>query len=130
MNKRRQKSSGQALVMVTMGLVAMAGLMGLAVDMGWSFFVQKQAQAVADAAALAAVQEAMAQVSAAWCDGRDYRALLALTLPRRRQAECLGSRRRRGARRRPICKLAASTRSNRQWLMIHHHLLRAERDMR
>ncbi len=63
MNRRRKNSNGQALVMVTVGLVAMAGLMGLAVDMGWSFFVQKQEQAVADGAALAAVQEAMANIS-------------------------------------------------------------------
>ena len=58
-NKRHKNSGGQALVMVTLSLMAMAGLMGLAVDLGWSFFVQKQAQAAADGAALAAVQEAV-----------------------------------------------------------------------
>ena len=61
-SKRHQKSGGQALVMVTLSLMAMAGLMGLAVDLGWSFFVQKQAQAAADGAALAAVQEAVINI--------------------------------------------------------------------
>ena len=58
MSKRKQTSGGQAIVMVTLALVAMCGMMGLAVDLGWSFFVQKQAQAAADGAALAAVHEA------------------------------------------------------------------------
>src|SRR5437016_9350443 len=58
MSRRKIASSGQAIVMVTLALFAMAGLMGLAVDLGWSFYLQKQAQASADAAALSAVQEA------------------------------------------------------------------------
>jgi len=57
MNSDMQKRGGQAIVMVTLALIAMCGMMGLAVDLGWSFFVQKQAQAAADGAALAAVQE-------------------------------------------------------------------------
>jgi Flp pilus assembly protein TadG len=63
--KRRKNSGGQALVMVTLALMAMAGLMGLAVDLGWSYFVQKEAQAAADGAALAAAAEAMAKVRVA-----------------------------------------------------------------
>jgi Flp pilus assembly protein TadG len=39
-------------------------MMGLAVALGWSFFVQKQAQSAADAAALAAVTEAYQRMSA------------------------------------------------------------------
>jgi hypothetical protein len=58
MSRRKQTSGGQAIVMVTLALIAMCGMMGLAVDLGWSFFVQKQAQAAADGAALAAVHEA------------------------------------------------------------------------
>jgi len=54
----KTERGGQALVMVTLALIAMCGMMGLAVDLGWSFFVQKQAQVAADGAALAAVQEA------------------------------------------------------------------------
>lgn len=45
--------------MVTLALISMLGMMGLAVDLGWSYFVQKEAQAAADTAALAAAQEAV-----------------------------------------------------------------------
>src|SRR5579885_1451852 len=62
MSYRKQRSGGQALVLVTLALFAMAGLMGLAVDLGWSFFVEKQAQAAADATALGAVQEAVVRI--------------------------------------------------------------------
>lgn len=51
---------GQALLMVTLSLLAMFGIMGLAVDVGWSYFVRKSAQAAADSAALAAAQAALA----------------------------------------------------------------------
>ncbi len=61
MRARKIISGGQAIVMVSLALFAMAGMMGLAVDLGWSFFVQKQAQSTADGAALAAVQEAYQQ---------------------------------------------------------------------
>lgn len=47
-------------MMVTLGVISMCGIMGLAVDLGWSYFVEKQAQAAADMAALGAVQEAHA----------------------------------------------------------------------
>src|SRR5579871_1974060 len=59
MNSRKKTSGGQALVMVTLALISMIGMMGLAVDLGWSYFVQKEAQAAADTAALAAAQEAV-----------------------------------------------------------------------
>jgi hypothetical protein len=62
MSRRKKTSGGQAIVMVTVALIAMCGMMGLAVDLGWSFFVQKQAQAAADGAALAAVQEAVVRL--------------------------------------------------------------------
>ena len=65
MSRRKKTSGGQALVMVTLALFAMTGIMGLAVDMGWSFFVQRRAQAAADAAALGAVQEAFSRLRAA-----------------------------------------------------------------
>ena len=55
---RKRKSGGQAIVMVSLSLIAMSGMMGLAVDLGWSFYVQREAQAAADGAALAAVQAA------------------------------------------------------------------------
>jgi len=57
MTRRKATSGGQAIVMVTLSLLTMCGMMGLAVDLGWSYFVQKQAQAAADAGALGAVHE-------------------------------------------------------------------------
>jgi len=62
MKRRKRDSGGQALVLVTLALLAMAGMMGVPVDLGWSFFVEKQAQAAADGAALSAVQEAVVRV--------------------------------------------------------------------
>ncbi len=58
MIKRDRKERGQVIVMVTFALFAMVGLMGLAVDLGWSYFTKKSAQAAADSAALAAAQQA------------------------------------------------------------------------
>jgi hypothetical protein len=46
--------------MVTISLIAMCGLMGLAVDLGWSFYVHKTARRAADAVAMAAVKQALA----------------------------------------------------------------------
>jgi hypothetical protein len=59
MNIRRHKRGGQAIIMVTLALFFMFGIMGLAVDLGWEFFVKKHAQTAADAAALGAVYEAV-----------------------------------------------------------------------
>lgn len=59
MKERNKNASGSATIMVTLALVPMCGLMGLAVDLGWCFFLKKQAQATTDAAALAAAAEAM-----------------------------------------------------------------------
>ncbi|HYM05211.1 MAG TPA: pilus assembly protein TadG-related protein [Terriglobales bacterium] len=56
---RFKKEKGQALPLVTLSLFAMCGLMGLAVDLGWSYFVKREAQTAADAAAEAAVQKAL-----------------------------------------------------------------------
>lgn len=53
--KRTHLNRGQALVLVTLALFAMCGLIGLAVDLGWAFFVRRAAQGAADAAAMAAV---------------------------------------------------------------------------
>lgn len=63
MRSGRDNLRGQALVMVTLALIAMCGLMGLAVDLGWSFFVRKEARAAADAAAQAAVIDALSKLS-------------------------------------------------------------------
>ena len=58
-----QKPRGQALIMVTLALFAMCGLMGLAVDLGWSYFTEKSAQRAADAAALAAVRKSFSTLT-------------------------------------------------------------------
>src|SRR5579871_5615416 len=50
---------GQALLLVTLSLFAMCGLLGLAVDLGWSYFIKKSAQNAVDAAALAAAYRAV-----------------------------------------------------------------------
>lgn len=63
MNPIRNKRRGQALVMVSLALIAMFGLIGLAVDFGWAFFVEKAAQSAADSAALAAVKKAFDDAS-------------------------------------------------------------------
>jgi Flp pilus assembly protein TadG len=65
MYRTRNLQSGQALVMVALSLFAMCGMMGLAVDLGWSFFVQKTARASADSAAMAAVKQALVSVESA-----------------------------------------------------------------
>ncbi len=62
MSKRKKTSGGQAIVMVTLALFSMVGMMGLSVDLGWSYFAQKQAQASADSAALSAAQEAVSRL--------------------------------------------------------------------
>jgi Flp pilus assembly protein TadG len=72
MSRRKQTSGGQAIVLVSLALFSMAGMMGLAVDLGWSYFTQKVAQASADGAALAAVHEAWARrggLSSGWTCG-------------------------------------------------------------
>jgi hypothetical protein len=54
----RSRQKGQAIVMVTLALIAMCGMLGLAVDLGWSFFIRRSGQSFADAGALAAAVEA------------------------------------------------------------------------
>jgi Flp pilus assembly protein TadG len=63
MCNQRQSKRGQAIVMVTFALFAMVGLMGLAVDFGWAFFVKKAAQRAADSAALAAVKASFVTIN-------------------------------------------------------------------
>ena len=56
----RKRERGQALLMLTVSSFAMFGILGLALDMGWAYFVRTSASAAADAAALSAVQAANA----------------------------------------------------------------------
>jgi len=52
------KMRGQVLIMVTLALFVLCGMLGLVVDLGWSYFTRKSAQAAADVAALSAVKAA------------------------------------------------------------------------
>lgn len=61
--ERRSSRDGQALIMVTIALVAMSGLIGMVLDFGWSYFIRKAEQAAADSAALAAVNAAQDAVT-------------------------------------------------------------------
>jgi len=54
---RRNSENGQAIVMVVLALFAMCGVLGLAVDFGWAYFVKRAAQGAADTAAIAAAEE-------------------------------------------------------------------------
>lgn len=63
--KAIRANRGQALIMITTSLIALCGIMGLAVDLGWGYFVKKSAQRAADAAAMAGVEKALADVGAA-----------------------------------------------------------------
>lgn len=65
MKENRKARRGQALVMITTSLIMMCGMMGLAVDLGWGYFVKKQAQRAADAAAMATVEQGLAKVGVA-----------------------------------------------------------------
>ena len=60
--KRPASQRGQVLLMVTVSLVAMFGMMALAVDLGWGNYVKRSAQKAADAAALAGAYRVFAQV--------------------------------------------------------------------
>jgi Flp pilus assembly protein TadG len=63
----RRGEEGQATILVTLALMAMCGLMGLAVDLGWAFYVRRSAQAAADAAALGATRTAFQSNLSADC---------------------------------------------------------------
>jgi Flp pilus assembly protein TadG len=52
------RKTGSVLVMMTLAAIPMFAVVGLAVDLGWSFYVKRTAQAAADAAAMAAAKAA------------------------------------------------------------------------
>jgi hypothetical protein len=55
----RKSEAGQALIMVTLSLTFLFGMMGLAVDLGWSYYRRQAAQTAAEAAASAAAVATM-----------------------------------------------------------------------
>jgi hypothetical protein len=62
MDRLKSRKKGQAILMVSVALFAMCGMLGLAVDLGWSYFTMKSARTAADSAALAAAEQAFQQV--------------------------------------------------------------------
>ena len=66
---RRNRESGQVLVMTSLSLVAMFGLLGLAVDVGWGHFKVEAAQTAADAAASAGTEAALASSGGSFACG-------------------------------------------------------------
>src|SRR5579862_6315490 len=50
---------GQTTILMTLGLTTMIGMVGLTVDIGWSYFREQTAQAAAEAAAMGAVKYAV-----------------------------------------------------------------------
>lgn len=65
MGNLRRGQRGQALLLTTLSLFAMCGLMGLAVDLGYGYWVKKHAQTAVDAAALSTAYQAYANIGAA-----------------------------------------------------------------
>src|SRR5690349_12899234 len=59
MTMRIGSNRGQAILMTTLSLTLLFGIVGLALDLGWGHYVQREAQAAADAAALAAASKAL-----------------------------------------------------------------------
>src|SRR5215467_14715259 len=53
--RRQTKQKGQAILLVTVSMIPLMGLVGLAIDIGYMQYTQRSAQAAADAAVLAAV---------------------------------------------------------------------------
>jgi Flp pilus assembly protein TadG len=57
-DSRLQKRSGQMIIFVTLSLFVLFSVMGLAVDLGYSYYVKVSAQQAADSAAAAAIKYA------------------------------------------------------------------------
>ncbi len=55
--RHRNPESGQSLALVAVGMIALVGILGLAVDMGYLRYVHRQLQTAADAAAIAGAMD-------------------------------------------------------------------------
>jgi len=67
---RRANEQGQAALMMTFSILALCGILGLAVDLGWGYYVHLSAKAAADAAALGAVDAALESGAALNCGSK------------------------------------------------------------
>jgi Flp pilus assembly protein TadG len=70
--RRGADESGVVLVLVAMFMVAILGMAALAIDIGSFYQAKNQAQAAADAGALAAAQDLPSGAAAATTDGQTY----------------------------------------------------------
>src|SRR5436853_268578 len=59
----RKCERGQALLLITLSIVALCGVLGLVVDLGYGYYVRQCAKAAAEAAAMAAAEAALQSVS-------------------------------------------------------------------
>ncbi len=57
-----RRERGQILVMTTLSVIALFGILALAVDVGWAYYLRKSAQKAADAASMAAAIQVLANV--------------------------------------------------------------------
>jgi hypothetical protein len=60
----RRSERGQALLFFALTGAVLLGMLGLVIDTGWAYYINRKAQTAADAAALAAVRKAAEQVGA------------------------------------------------------------------
>jgi hypothetical protein len=58
-NRKRNRQTGQTVIMFTLSLTVVFGMVGLVTDLGWAYYRKQTAQAAAQAAALATVKAAM-----------------------------------------------------------------------
>ena len=65
-NAGRDGREGQILVFATLNLFLLFSLVGLALDLGWSYFKKEQAQSAADGAALSAAGGEWPPASIPW----------------------------------------------------------------
>jgi Flp pilus assembly protein TadG len=72
LRRRGQDESGVVLVLVAIMMVAILGMAALAIDVGSFYQAQRQAQAAADAGALAASQDLPGSAASALTDGTTY----------------------------------------------------------
>ena len=63
----RKSEAGQALILVTFSLTVLLGMIGLAVDLGWSYYRRQAAQGAAEAAAIAAAVSAASNSGSISC---------------------------------------------------------------
>jgi Flp pilus assembly protein TadG len=72
--RRWRGQRGQVLVLTAVGMVAMCGVAGFAIDVGTWYQAHRKQQAIADAAALAAAGDLPASTSQASSDAQTYAA--------------------------------------------------------